>query len=409
MTWTGRALAFGGTVTANHDTITVPTCAAPATLHVVKLVVNGSGGTGPGTSVPANFTLHVKNASGTELGGGPFPGASVPGTRYTLNAGTYTISEDTNSSYVQTFDGFCPSGSVTLSAGQDLTCTVINTDIPAPVAPSPAPASGGGGGVIIPLIGILKVPTPLALPTGPGSVTYNYTVWNVGGQQALTNVTVTDDKCSPVTFLSGDTNGDGKLDPHESWMYSCTTSLSSTTTNTAIATGHTGSQTAIATAIATVAVGVPVPPPLINIVKVPSRLTPFPFGGGNVVYTYAVTNPGVVPMHNVTVTDDKCGTVSGPLAGDTNGNGLLDPGETWGYSCQTNISVSTRNTATAEGKANGFTAIGYAFATVLVSAPGLPNTGLPPESNNAPWGIVVVAGLLAGSLIFYAIRKKQTA
>jgi len=31
-----------------------------------------------------------------------------------------------------------------------------------------------------PLINVLKVPTPLSLPSGPGSVTYNYTVTNIG-------------------------------------------------------------------------------------------------------------------------------------------------------------------------------------------------------------------------------------
>jgi peptidoglycan hydrolase-like protein with peptidoglycan-binding domain len=61
-----------------------------------------------------------------------------------------------------------------------------------------------------------------------------------------------------------------------------------------------------------------------------------------------------------------------------NGNGLLDPGESWTYTCETNVPVSTTNIATAEGTANGFNALDYAFATVLVSAPGLPNTGFPP-------------------------------
>jgi hypothetical protein len=264
------------------------------------------------------------------------------------------------------------------------------------------------------LIGILKVPTPLALPGGAGSVTYNYTVWNVGGQQALTDVTVTDDKCSPVTLLSGDLNSNGKLDPGEKWKYSCTTTLSQTTANTSIATGYSDDsyhQATIATAIATVAVGVPLNPPLINIIKVPSRLTPFPFGGGNVKYTYTVTNPGVVAMHDVVVTDDKCGPVSRVIGGTTangNNNGLLNPGESWTYTCQTNVPVSTSNVATAQGTANGFTARGYAFATVLVAAPGLPNTGFPPKENGIPWGIITLAGVLAlASASLVVVLKKR--
>ena len=129
------------------------------------------------------------------------------------------------------------------------------------------------------------------------------------------------------------------------------------------------------------------PAPIINLVKVPSRLTPFPYGGGNVVYTYTVTNPGVVPMSGIVVVDNKCAPVS-YVSGDANGNGVLDPGETWMYNCGSNVPVSTTNIATAKGSANGMTAISYAFSTVLVAAPGLPNTGFPPREGGIPWGVV---------------------
>jgi uncharacterized repeat protein (TIGR01451 family) len=403
-TWSGRALSFGGTAITDTDTITVPTCTAPATLHVIKLVVLNNGG----TVAPSAFTIHVENASSSDVFGSPAPGTAAPGTLYSLAAGTYSISENTAAGYTQSFSGSCDSnGNITLAAGDNKICTIINTNIPPPVVSG----GGGGGGSIVPLIGITKIPTPLALSTGPGEVTYAYTVWNVGGAAPLTNVTVTDNKCSPVTYISGDTNNNGQLDLGEHWQYSCATTLASTTTNTAIATGHTGAQTAIATAVATVVVGVPglpntgLLPPLINIIKVPSRLTPFPFGGGVVTYTYTVTNPGIVAMNNVTVADNKCSPVT-YVSGDTNNNGLLDPGEAWVYTCRTKIVASTMNTATAQGTANGITAIGYAFATVLVTAPGLPNTGFPPEGNVIPWIALIVAGLSA-AVLFYFIEKKH--
>ena len=64
-------------------------------------------------------------------------------------------------------------------------------------------------------------------------------------------------------------------------------------------------------------------------------------------WTYDVTNPGNEPLKNVTVTDDN-GTpsntaddfnptptlVNGFNVGDTNQNGLLDPGEDWKYTFQ---------------------------------------------------------------------------
>jgi hypothetical protein len=124
-----------------------------------------------------------------------------------------------------------------------------------------------------------------------------------------------------------------------------------------------------------------------------------------VTYTYTVTNPGVVAMSNISVTDNKCTPVV-YVSGDANNNNLFDPGEAWTYTCRTNITASTMNTATAEGSADGITAIGYAFATVLVATPGLPNTGFPPEGNIIPWIALIVTGLSAAAL-FHFIRKKR--
>jgi len=346
-----------------------------ATLHVIKLVVNGDGG----TAASSDFTVHLKN-SGVDVSGSPTIGTAAPGISYSLDAGTYVVSEDANTFYTQSFSGDCDSnGSVTLLAGDDKICTIINTNILPPIVVPPTSAGGSYyPAVVVPVIGILTIPNPLALPSGSDLVTYNYTVWNVGKEQSLTDVSVTDDKCNSVILLSGDLDADKKLDPNERWEYSCTVMVSDTTTNTSIAIGYSDDahhQVAIATAINTVVVNTSVPRPLINIVKLPNRLTPFPFGGGDVIYTYTVANPGAVAIGDVTVIDDKCSPVSIP-SGDINGNKLLDPGEVWGYTCQTNVSVSTRSVAMAAGRANGVIAIGYAFVDVLVTVPSLPATGL---------------------------------
>src|SRR2546423_95679 len=60
--------------------------------------------------------------------------------------------------------------------------------------------------------------------------------------------------------------------------------------------------------------------------------------GSTVIFTYIVTNPGTMPLANVVVVDDN-GTPGNPaddfspifIGGDANGNGQLDPTETWTY------------------------------------------------------------------------------
>lgn len=62
----------------------------------------------------------------------------------------------------------------------------------------------------------------------PGDrVVYTYLVTNPGNA-ALTQVVVTDDKCAPVTFVSGDTDGDSALDPGETWRYTCAVTVGAT-------------------------------------------------------------------------------------------------------------------------------------------------------------------------------------
>ena len=85
--------------------------------------------------------------------------------------------------------------------------------------------------------GINIVKTGSATQVNPGeTVTYTYTVTNTG-DTTLNDVTVTDDKCAPVTYQSGDTNGDGKLQTSETWTYTCSQPISVATTNVATSTG----------------------------------------------------------------------------------------------------------------------------------------------------------------------------
>jgi len=382
--WLGRALTFGHTVTTPgaDAVITVPTCTPPPTtetINVVKVVVGG-------TKVVSDFPLFV---NGSSVVSGVTNSFAAPA--------TYTVTETSDPNYSTTFSGFCPGGIVNLTIGNPTICTITNTYITPPQV-----IQGGGGGQLVsplvpPLIDVVKTASPLSLPNGPGPVTYTYTLRNIG-TVPVTNVTMVGDTCSPIIRVSGDTNGDNKLDVSETWVYSCSTALSTTHTNTVTATGWANGISAVDVASATVVVGVPglpntgIVPPLIHITKIPSPLA-LGVGGGVVTYTEKITNPGAVALSNVKLTDDKCSPLN-YISGDANNDSKLDINETWIYTCQINLSKTTTNTAVASGDANGLSAKDFAIATVVVAVPKLPNTGLPPEGESTPWTTILIAGIL---------------
>jgi hypothetical protein len=268
---------------------------------------------------------------------------------------------------------------ITLAVGTSKVCTITNTYT--------APGPSGSGGLLTPippLIDLVKVPSPFALPNGPGPVTYTYTLSNIG-TVPVTNITLVGDSCSPIGLVSGDTNNNGKLEVNEVWTYNCFTTLSQTHTNTVTATGWANGISAVHIASATVVVGASVVPPLIHVTKVPNVFI-LSAPGGEVTYTYTVTNPGAVPLNNVSLTDDKCTGLSGYILGnlgDVNKNNLLETNEAWSFICKSNLFKTTTNTATAIGyDPSGLYAKDFAIATVVVNTPTLPSTGFPPKTNN---------------------------
>ncbi len=294
-------------------------------------------------------------------------------------------------------------GAVTLN---NTTLTKATCVVPPPTPPT----SSGGGGFFspLPLINVTKVPNPLSLPLGAGSVTYTYRATNIGPVE-MSNVWVRDDKCSSVNFISGDTDNDSKLDLNESWIYRCIKIVSQTETNTATTHGWYNGWDTFDTANATVVVGLPLIPPLIHLVKTPSVST-LPVGGGAVTYSYTVTNPGVAPLSDVSVVDDKCTGLPGRVSGhpgDLNKNDLLESNESWSFTCQTFITQTTTNRGTAEGSANGLTAIDFSLATVVVSVPGFPNAGISPEEKEFTSNTFLSICILFGSFLLGLILRKQ--
>ncbi len=362
VTWTCAGIYGGipsGTCTASAGSV------PPATLTLVKTIIGGA-------QTFADFPL---TATGTTTITGVYPASAI--TNAIVSAGTYALSEKTQSDYTagvwSCLKNDTPpavtGASIALASGDSAICTIQNT------------YSGGGGNsypktLVPPLIEVVKVPSPLALPSGPGPVTYTYKLRNIG-TVPVNNITMVDDTCGPVIFVSGDMNSDSRLDMNETWTYDCFKTLSATDTNTVVATGWADGVSATDIATATVVVGSPIVPPLIHVTKVPSPLA-LPAGGGMVTYTKKVTNPGTVALSNIQIADDKCGAVK-YVSGDANSDSKLDPAETWTYSCSANLTKTTTNTVTVSGQANGLTARDFAIATVIVATPKLPNTGFAPS------------------------------
>jgi hypothetical protein len=71
--------------------------------------------------------------------------------------------------------------------------------------------------------------TKTATPTGgqaPVTVTYTYTLTNDSTTNApISDATITDDRCSSITFTGGDSNGNRLLDVGEAWTFNCTQTL----------------------------------------------------------------------------------------------------------------------------------------------------------------------------------------
>ena len=220
--------------------------------------------------------------------------------------------------------------------------TVTGTDaLGTPVPPDQATADVN---VINPQINVVKSADKTVI-VAPDVVVYTYIVANPG-DDPLSNVVVSDNKCSPLVYQGGDANNNGLLDPSETWTYRCTTTLTQDTLNTVTATGVDSLGNPV---VDTDDEFVDVVAPRIEVIKTANPTVTLP--GGAVQYTYLVRNTGDAPLTSVALSDNTCAPISGPNpGGDANNNGLLDPGETWAYTCVTTVVVDTTNTVTASGQ-----------------------------------------------------------
>jgi uncharacterized repeat protein (TIGR01451 family) len=183
------------------------------------------------------------------------------------------------------------------------------------------------------------------------TITYTYTVTNAGPGAAC-DVVVDDDIAGLATYVSGDTDGDGCIDPGETWTFQATHTVQEEDSDPLVNTATVTSDADDPDTNNNVATwSVDVLHPAIAIDK--SADKDKAHAGETITYTYIVTNPGDTPLKDVTVVD----SVAGPatfVSGDTDGDGWLDTDETWTFTATYMVKAGDSdplvNIATASGK-----------------------------------------------------------
>ena len=202
-----------------------------------------------------------------------------------------------------------------------------------------------------------------------GTAPFEIKVTNTGGANGgrIKITAVQDALCSaPPVYKSGDTNGNGFVDPAnppsvplaETWVYTCSrTGIQASFVNVATVKAQDAAGNALADQIAAATVNVI--RPSLNIQKPDVTLNQ----GDDAVFNLTVSNNGTGELSNVVVTDPLCDApapgqpqVRPILAGafnlgDVDTDNKLDPGENWSYTCtKSDVMTDFVNTASVTAK-----------------------------------------------------------
>ncbi|WP_035456984.1 DUF7507 domain-containing protein, partial [Algoriphagus terrigena] len=197
---------------------------------------------------------------------------------------------------------------------------------------------------------ITKTPSSDTYTNAGEVITYTFEVENTGNV-SISEITVTDPLTSEPTYVSGDSNNNGKLDPDEVWIFTAEYTITQEDINN-------GSVTNTATADGTPANGDDLPDaedsstidailnPDISLEKSVDKVT-YDDTGIVLNYTIVVRNTGNLTLSDVTVVDDLI---------DLDESGItLEPGQELTYTGSVTVSQedldsgSITNTATTSG------------------------------------------------------------
>ncbi|CAN2215035.1 Domain of unknown function DUF11 [Candidatus Nanopelagicaceae bacterium] len=198
-------------------------------------------------------------------------------------------------------------------------------------------------------IALTKTVNKKSVLTGE-TVTATYVLWNPGND-TLTAVTITDPDCGSMgskTVIAG--NGGTDLQPGERWQYTCVITVNTSKTGVATASGTNSAgdpesaESADDVSVATASMSVSVSPATKKI-----------YSGSSISYTYTVLNTGNVELYKAGITIQDCPNPRFK-SGDDNGDGNIDPEETWIFICTTSAITSplSGRTVIANSTAVGF-------------------------------------------------------
>ncbi|MBB5207432.1 DUF11 domain-containing protein [Chiayiivirga flava] len=325
-----------------------PTAAAPCTVNPGFdgvsdfALLAGLDTLAPGASCAIDFTVRVSYASAADI-----PLGTQENTAYASS----TSGAGPNPGY--SYPGGAPLPPVSLIAADESTDGPALPTDPDGDLPSPTP-------VLFPAPGIAidKSSNSASIPALPATITYTFLVSNTGNVD-LTSPGVNDALCDAAPLLGGGDDGDGVLEVGEVFTYTCSHAVTQaefnagTLLNTATASGTPpgGAPPLESPPDSTTTTFVPAPGIAIDKTSDSASIPALP---ATITYTFLVGNTGNVDLTSPGVNDALCDAPPVLVGGD-DGDGVLEVGEVFTYSCSHAVTQgefnagSLLNTATATG------------------------------------------------------------
>ena len=297
------------------------------------------------------------------------------------------------------------------------TATYNSAPVNSTTSSQSVPVVTAAPGILLGYTGVLNDDDGTPGLSAGDSISYSFTAENTGNI-SLTTIGVSDPNIT-LSYLSGDTDGDGEIDPNETWTYNGSYTIQQPDLDNNG--GGDGDIDALATLTSTqlpdqsLAEEVSINPVTSMAVTYTGTLndddgTPGQSDGDTISYQVSVENSGNVTLTNIGVSDPDVTLTY--QSGDANSDGELDAGETWIY---TGSKVLQQSDLDTNGGGDG-----DIDTSVTVSSTELADQFVPEEVAITPLATLSIAksgtlndddgnvGVTDGDTIDYVITVQNT-